>query len=68
MTAYRQGERQEVPRQGGHGRAFAFNASADLASRILDCTVDLTNRELYPGTILNLEDLNLVLVKAIQFR
>ena len=25
VTAYRQGERQEVPRQGGHGRRFAFN-------------------------------------------
>ena len=25
VTAYRQGERQEVPRQGGRGRRFAFN-------------------------------------------
>ena len=25
MTAYRQGERQEAPRQGGHGRRFASN-------------------------------------------
>jgi hypothetical protein len=36
VTAYRQGERQEVPRQGGHGRRSAFN---DQTVNCLPCSV-----------------------------